>query len=156
MTRIITRVIDCWIFRRTSGGLRFLIMKRAPGRIYAGIHHCVHGKILPGERAWETALREMYEETGLKPVRFWVADVTSSFYEATEDRMNLVPVFAAEVETERVEIGNEHESYEWLSLEDAMEKVAWGNHQMALRAIARMMQEGFEARKWLEIKLNES
>lgn len=131
-------------------------MKRAPERIYAGIHHCVHGKILPGEMAWETALREMSEETGLAPIRFWVADFTSSFYEAAEDRMNLVPVFAAEVETELVKIGQEHESYNWLSLEDAVEKVSWDNHKRALRAIARMMQKGFEAKKWLEIQLNES
>jgi len=156
MTRIITRVIDCWIFRRTPDGLRFLIMKRASERIYAGIYHCVHGKILPGEMAWETALREMSEETGLSPVRFWVADFTSSFYEAAEDRMNLVPVFAAEVETELVKIGQEHESYDWLSLEDAVEQVSWENHKRALRAIARMMQKGFEAKKWLEIQLNES
>ncbi|MDK2975792.1 MAG: dihydroneopterin triphosphate diphosphatase [Candidatus Marinimicrobia bacterium] len=156
MTRIITRVIDCWIIRRTPQGLRFLIMKRAPGRIYAGIYHCVHGKILPGETAWKAALREMFEETGQKPVRFWVADFTSSFYEAGEDRMNLVPVFAAEVETEKVQMGPEHESYSWLSLEDAMEKVSWENHQKALNAIARMMQDGFVSKKWLEIQLHES
>jgi dATP pyrophosphohydrolase len=131
-------------------------MKRASERIYAGIYHCVHGKILPGEMAWETALREMSEETGLSPVRFWVADFTSSFYEAAEDRMNLVPVFAAEVEKELVKIGQEHESYDWLSLEDAVEQVSWENHKRALRAIARMMQKGFEAKKWLEIQLNES
>ncbi|MDD5582783.1 MAG: NUDIX domain-containing protein [Candidatus Marinimicrobia bacterium] len=156
MTQIITRVIDCWIFRQTPEGLRFLIMKRSRGRIYAGIYHCVHGKIKPGEKAWEAALREMKEETGLKPIRFWVADFTSSFYEPEEDQMNLVPVFAAEVDTQGLHLGIEHEHSLWLSEEDAVEKVAWWNHKQAIRAISRMMKNEFTAKKWLEIILYES
>ncbi len=156
MTHVITRVIDCWVFRRSAEGLLFLIMKRAPERIYEGIYHCVHGKIRPGEAAWQAALREMEEETELRPVRLWIADGISAFYEAKEDRMNLVPVFAAEVTSETVIQGNEHSGYEWLPLQEAVNRVAWQNHKNSLMSIARMMTEDFEEKKWLEISLGES
>ncbi len=130
-------------------------MKRAPERLYAGIYHCVHGKIREGETAWQAALREMKEETGLKPSRFWVLDGTSSFYEAREDRMNIVPVFAAEVKTDKIIFGKEHCSYEWLPVEEAVEKVAWENHKKSLQILHRMMSEGFKDKKWLEISLND-
>jgi len=132
-----------------------LIMKRAPERLYAGIYHCVHGKIHAGETAWQAALREMKEETGLKPSCFWVLDGTSSFYEAEEDRMNIVPVFAAEVQTEEIIPGEEHCSYEWLSLDKAVKRVAWENHRKALQSLSRMMSEGFAEKKWLEISLDD-
>jgi dihydroneopterin triphosphate diphosphatase len=133
-----------------------LIMKRAPERVYAGIYHCVHGKIRPGETAWQTALREMKEETGLEPVRFWVADSISAFYEAEEDRMNLVPVFAAEVNSENIVPGEEHSNYDWLSIGDAAKKVSWQNHKNSLLSVNRMMSDSFEEKKWLEISLDES
>lgn len=155
MTELIIRVIDCWIFRKSPDGLRFLIMKRASEKLYAGIYHCVHGKIQEGETAWQAAVREMREETGLKPSRFWVLDGTSSFYEAKEDRMNMVPVFAAEVETDIIRHSDEHCSVEWLSIEDAVNKVSWENHKKSLWTLFRMMSDEFKEKKWLEISLDE-
>lgn len=98
----------------------------------------------------------MKEETGLQPFRFWVADFTSAFYEATQDMMNLVPVFAAEVKTKWILTGEEHVNFEWLPEEKAVAKVAWGNHKNAIQAISRMMNDAFDEKKWLEIMLNES
>lgn len=155
MTELIIRVIDCWIFRKSPEGLRFLIMKRAGERLYAGIYHCVHGKIKEGETAWQAALREIKEETGLTPSRFWVLDGTSSFYEAKEDRMNIVPVFAAEVETDKIYLGDEHCSYEWLPIDGAVNKVAWENHKKSLQILYRMISDEFIEKKWLEIFLDE-
>ena len=156
MPQIAVRVIDCWVFRRHSETIEFLIMKRAPGRQYEDIWHCVHGKIIDGEKAWYTALRELKEETGFKANAMWTADTMSSFYEAEQDRVNLVPVFAVDVSGNGDPIlSEEHTEFAWLEVEDAINKVAWENHRMAIKQINYMMQgEDFPQKKWLEIKID--
>ena len=41
----------------------------------------------------EAAIRELREETSLRPLKVFIADQVSSFYEKHGDRLNLVPVF---------------------------------------------------------------
>lgn len=152
MPKIRVRVIDCWVFQRSGGSLRFLIMKRSSGRMYDGIWHCVHGKIREGEPAWQAARRELKEETGLIPVSMWTADTMSSFYEADSDRVNLVPVFAVEVEEGSCPVlSEEHSEYQWLDSDRASDMTAWKNHAEAIRTIDKMMREDFPQKKWLEI-----
>ncbi|HBD83024.1 MAG TPA: NUDIX hydrolase, partial [Dehalococcoidia bacterium] len=42
----------------------------------------ISGLIEPRETAWEAALREIKEETGLTPYRFYSADFVERFYES--------------------------------------------------------------------------
>ena len=69
MPEITCRVIDCHVFMMDGGTPKYLLMKRAPGVIYAGSWRMVGGKIEAGEKAYETAIRELSEETGLTPDR---------------------------------------------------------------------------------------
>ena len=152
MTKIVTRVIDCWVINRNFPELRFLIMKRNKGLQYEGIYHCVHGKIKKDESAWEAALRELKEETGLIPYEFFVTDFTSNFYEAKPDQFNLVPVFVANVKDVSVKLSKEHSEYNWLTYEEAIKKVAWENHRKAIEIINKMFTKDFPQKKWLKIK----
>jgi len=154
MTELSVRVIDCWVFRRIEKDIEFLIMRRSTGRLYDGIWHGVHGKIRSGEKAWEAALRELWEETGFRPRRMWVADGISQFYEAATDTMNLVPVFAVEVEAGQApRLSREHNEWAWLDLRSAQERVAWKNHEESLERIWRMTVPESEHLKWLEIEI---
>ncbi|MDA3872016.1 MAG: NUDIX domain-containing protein [Candidatus Marinimicrobia bacterium] len=153
MTKIVTRVIDCWVINRSFSELKFLIMKRNKGLQYEGIYHCVHGKIDENESAWAAALRELKEETGLIPDSFFVTDFTSNFYEAEPDRFNLVPVFVADVKSVSVKLSKEHSEYNWLTFEEAMQQVAWENHKKAIDIINKMFTTGFPQKKWLKIKI---
>ena len=153
MTEIVTRVIDCWVICKENDHIKYLIMKRAEDLLYDGIYHCVHGKINVGEKAWETAVRELYEETGLKPTQLWTADITSSFYEAPEDRFNLVPVFVALVDTQEINLSKEHDTFEWLTFSEARHRVTWNNHKLAIEGINRMFSSEFPHKKWLEVKI---
>lgn len=127
-------------------------MRRNIGLQYEGIFHCVHGKIEENEPAWQTALRELKEETGLVPKELFVADFTSNFYEAKEDRFNLVPVFVAVVEDREVRLSREHSEFEWLNYKEAKEKVAWENHRKAIEIINKMFTTEFPQKKWLEVR----
>ena len=92
MPNIEVRVIDAYVYRTISAGLLFLVLKRAKTKMYEHIWQGVAGKIEDGETSWEAATRELKEETGLAPLKIFVADHVSKFYETNGDRINLVPV----------------------------------------------------------------
>ena len=61
-------LVECWIYRQRLGGdPEFLLIRRAPGRIFAGLWQCVTGGLEPGERVPMAALREVGEEIGFGP-----------------------------------------------------------------------------------------
>ena len=80
MANIEVRVIDTYVYRTTSAGLLFLVLKRAKTKMYEHIWQGVAGKIEDGETSWEAATRELKEETGLAPLKIFVADHVSKFY----------------------------------------------------------------------------
>ena len=59
--------------------------------------------------AWQTALREIREETGLTVTRLFSADCNEQFYEAGRNTFTVVPVFVAYVDSSQaVNLNAEH------------------------------------------------
>ena len=114
MPKVVVRVIDAYVFNRKNKEIRFLLLKRAKTKIYEHLWQGVAGKIEAGETSWEAAIRELKEETGFEPVRIFVADHVSKFYEAHGDWVNMVPVFGIEVEDEEVKLSDEHCEFKWV------------------------------------------
>ena len=102
MAKMKTRVIDAYVYRKTTEGIKYLILKRAKTKIYEHLWQGVAGKIEKGEEAWEAAIRELKEETNLTPLTMFIADHISIFYEKHGDRINFVPVFGIEVKSDDV------------------------------------------------------
>ena len=75
--------------RRAEERYEVLLMKRTQS--LAGEWCQVAGKIEDGETAWQTVLRELSEETGLKPDAFYYADTCEQFYEADRDAITIAP-----------------------------------------------------------------
>ncbi len=135
MPEIVCRVIDCHVFYKKNSEPAYLLMKRSDGVLYAGSWRMVGGKIEAGEKAFEAGLRELKEETGLTPVRFWSVPYVNSFYEASKDRVNIIPVFAAEVDTRSVTLSAEHVEYRWVSYEEAGSLLPWPAQIEGLRIV---------------------
>ena len=55
MPKIVVRVIDAYVFRRTKNGIKFLLLKRAKTKIYEHLWQGVAGKIEKNESAIEAA-----------------------------------------------------------------------------------------------------
>jgi len=154
MTKSIIRVIDSYVFRQTETGIKFLLLKRNVNKIYEHLWQGVAGKIEAGEKAWETAIRELKEETGLSPKRMFVADHVSRFYEKHGDRINLVPVFGIEVDTAEITLSMEHSDYRWVDLEEALQLLIWRGQRTGIKVVHDMVASGDDRLRWSEVKID--
>lgn len=132
---IISTMIEAHIFRETENGIEFLLLKRAEKQIYPGLWQMVTGKIKANEKAYQTALREIKEETGLTPVQLWVAPTVNSFYEPKDEYICLLPVFAARVDSDVIKISDEHTEYKWVDKNTAQKLLAWEGQRKAVQII---------------------
>ena len=151
MPKVVVRVIDAYVFNRKSKEIRFLLLKRAKTKIYEHLWQGVAGKIEAGEAAWEAAIRELKEETGFEPVRIFVADHVSKFYEAHGDWVNMVPVFGIEVEDEEVLLSDEHCEFKWVDFNTAHQTLIWSGQKDGIAAIFNMLNSDDDRIKWSEI-----
>ena len=151
MPKVVVRVIDAYVFNRKNKGIRFLLLKRAKTKIYEHLWQGVAGKIEAGEAAWEAATRELKEETGFEPVRIFVADHVSKFYEAHGDWVNMVPVFGIEVEDEEVKLSDEHCEFKWVDFNTAHQTLIWSGQKDGIAAIFNMLNSDDDRIKWSEI-----
>ena len=151
---IISNLIEAHIFRETEDGIEFLLLKRSEGEIYPGVWQMVSGKIKDGEKAYETAVRELKEETGLTPEQIWVAPRVNSFYSHETDRICLVPVFAIKVNSdEDIQISNEHSDFRWCKADEAKTLLAWDGQRKALELIQEYFLNEKSFLKFVEISV---
>ena len=154
MADILVRVIDTYVFHHKEEGPRFLLLKRSKTKMYEHLWQGVAGKIKKGEKAWEAAIRELKEETGLEPVSMFVADHVSRFYEVYGNRVNLVIVFGIEVDQKEVKLSGEHCEYCWVDLETAKDILVWKGQKEGIAAVADMLNSKDDRIKWSEVDLN--
>lgn len=138
----IVRVFDCHVARATaSGGLEFLLLRRAAGRIYAGDWRMVGGKLEAGETAWQACLRELEEETALTPTRLFAVPYLNRFYEWQKDRVNEIPVFLALTSGVDPTLDGEHDGFAWLSPDAASTRLPWPGQRGGLAAAAALYDD---------------
>ena len=147
------RVVDCYVYFQKAKEVEFLLLKRNKNKLYEHLWQGVAGKIEKDEKAWETAVRELKEETGLAPKKMFVADHVSRFYEKYKDRMNLVPVFGIEVDSKDVTLSDEHIDYKWLDFEEAFDTLIWSGQKQGLKTVYNMLLKNDDRIRWTTIEL---
>jgi dATP pyrophosphohydrolase len=136
------RLVDVYPYRIGTGReVEYLLLRRAASIVYAGDWRMVGGKIERGETAWQAALRELEEETGLTPACLWVVPSVNSFYEWETDRVHQIPAFAAELDGDPV-LNHEHDAFVWLSAEDATGRLVWPEQRRLLRLVGSSLRDG--------------
>lgn len=115
--------------------MRVLIMKRV-GDPLDGEWFQVAGRLEDGETAWAAALRELDEETSLKPKSFYAAEVCEQFYSHEADAIMLMPVFVAFVdEAAQVVLNDEHSEFKWMSLMEAKATIPFPGQRRILAQV---------------------
>jgi 8-oxo-dGTP pyrophosphatase MutT (NUDIX family) len=152
MAEVASRIIEVCPFRIRGDGGEYLLIRRAPDDpLYPGIWQFVSGRVEAGEKAHEAALRELREETGAVPARFWVVPGVSSFYDPHRDAVNLVVLFAAQLEEAfQVRLSPEHSLLAWLPYTEARRRLVWPSQKDCLDIVQQYILGGEEAGTLLE------
>ena len=112
------------IFRKTQVGYKFLLLYH--GRNYWNFPK---GKIEAGENSWQSAVREVREETGLKSseLRFienFKAYERFTFRGRKENIFKVVILYLAETNQPCVTVSDEHEGYAWFTFSEAKKVIS--------------------------------
>lgn len=138
MSKVVSKYIELHIFKAKNQKLKFLLLKRSPDQVYPGIWQMVTGKIKKKENAFETAIRELKEETGLEIQELYSVPVVNSVYLVETDEICLIPVFACKVSDKSiVKISEEHSQFKWMTVSQAIKLLAWEGQKASVRLIER-------------------
>jgi dATP pyrophosphohydrolase len=126
-------VVAVYVIKVRDNQAKCLLLCRC-GKFLNGNWQMVTGKVHEEETATAGALRELFEETGLRPDRFYSADIIDSFYLPEIDRICHSPVFVAFIDQEQdVTLSPyEHSDYNWLSIEEALSLLEFSGQRAAL------------------------
>lgn len=139
MPKVITKRVEVHVYREAGDGYEYLLLKRSPDGKYPNLWQMVSGSIDDGEKSFETAVRELKEETQLDVEELYIFPRVSEFYDFfEEDTINLVPVFVAKVGNDEVVISDEHVEYKWVGFPEAykiLDRIQWKENSALLEKI---------------------
>jgi dihydroneopterin triphosphate diphosphatase len=144
MTELKVGVVDVYLVHRgAAGAWRVLVLQRAAeGTRCPLAWETVHGRIEPGERPEQAAVREVAEETGLPIARLYNV-TTQAFYLHGMGVVQMAVVFCAFVDAPAAPtLGPEHGRAEWLDLDAARARFAWPREREALGHIEHLFAGG--------------
>jgi dATP pyrophosphohydrolase len=143
VTAIRVSFVDTFALRGAGPALQVLVLRRGPHGRNPGSWETVHGTIESGETPVQASLRELREETGLVPERFYNLSRIEGFYQHKSDELVIIPAFAAFVSAEAQPLlSREHDAFVWLSPGDAARRFAWPRERRALEDVLSMVGSG--------------
>ncbi len=123
------------IFRKeTTDVLYLLIYKKAHGN-YKDIWDFPRGIIENNEKPEDVAKREIFEETGLKDLKFMrnFNESIKWFYKKEGKLVNKTATyFLAETKTEKVKLSEEHDDFKWCDYNEAKKLITFTNTKKVL------------------------
>jgi len=130
------------VLRFAGADAEVLLLRRASGA-FAGAWTFVMGGVEDGERATDTARRELLEETGLRATALFTAGELDAFYDPVRDRIVHVPFFVAHVDAGGVVLeAGVHDEHRWVTFAQAAELLEFASQRRVLDELHR----GFVAR----------
>lgn len=125
------------LYRRTAAGNLFLLLKYP-----AGHWDFAKGHVESGETAREAAIRELYEETGIKDAVFvngFRRRIKYTYRHGGRMRLKRVVFFLARTGTKEVRISEEHRAHMWCNYESSLSQVTFRNARYVLGSARRFM-----------------
>ena len=144
MPRLRSNIIAVYVLRPAQNGIELLMLQRPEGHRFAGAWQTVGGHIeeKQGETAWQAALRELDEETGLAAERWFRIDRPETFYNPENDTIYFVPAFAALVAAgAEPTISEEHQAWRWQPPKDAAATVDWAAMRDSILMVGKALSD---------------
>ena len=102
------------------------------------------GGVDTGESLIQTARRECFEESGLKPIKIKKYSISGKYFykKILSDRPNIIGqtyhLFSAQVKEGKVKMDKtEHSGFVWLPFKQAIKKLTWNNQKKCLKIVNR-------------------
>lgn len=143
MASVRVTLVDVYVVRHGGARLEVLLLRRAPGDRSPGSWEAVHGHLVAGELPVAGALRELREETGLRPERMYNLSRVESFYLHGSDEVAMIPAFVAWAPRDAaVRLSQEHDAAEWLLPSAALRRASWPRSRRAIADIDALFDGG--------------
>ena len=144
--------IEVYVFRRRARRVEFLCLRRGRVRFLPGVWQPVTGRRRPRESGLAAAAREVREETGLVPLRWWALEAPTIFYDAARDCVRTYPRFAAETGPgDTVRLSPEHTDWAFLTEAEAGRRYLWESQRRGLEDVKRQVLHGGPLAAALEV-----
>lgn len=155
MPAIVCSIIEVCIFSFENKEPRYLMLRRSKEeKLYPDAWQIVTGSIEAGETALQGAIRELEEETGFTPLKFWVVPHVNTFYTVRTDTVHHTVIFAAQVppRTDPV-LSEEHYQFGWYTIDAAKAMCVWPGQMIILQMVHDHIVGGRKAAPLSEIPL---
>jgi len=149
-------MVSCFVVRpgHKTGTHEFLQLRRAKDDFMGGAWSTVRGKIEEGEKAWEAALRELWEEASVTPIEFYQVDTVDIFYLHGDDTLWHCPGFCAIVDRDvTVKLNSEHDAFRWIDRSEADRSFMWPGERAQVVELCREILDDGPAKPYLRIGL---
>jgi dATP pyrophosphohydrolase len=144
MTSVRVSLVDVYVLRpAVAAPVDVLALRRSASGRCPGAWETVHGHIEGQEGPVRAAVRELREETGLEPLRFYNMSRVETFYRHQIDEVALIPVFGAVVdESVTVTLSDEHDRHLWITPDEAAARYTWPRERRAIHDVLHLIGSG--------------
>ncbi len=143
-----------FIVRPAGESHEFLLARRADGKYMGGTWQLISGGLEPNETAWQAAIREMREETGLKPAELYRLSNLTTFYRSDDDSLNTGIEFCAIVDADAaVSLDQENTDFEWMPRGQVKSALMWESDQRSFDEVCRVILEDGPSKPYQAIPL---
>lgn len=143
MPRIVSDIVDVYVFRRLNARVQFLLLQRRPDVALPHTWQSFHSQIRVGDTTLETVQRAVKELCGLNVSSVYSADYVNQFYDEGRDALVLAPVFAVNVSPQApIDLAHDFRDAAWFDRDEATARLAFSGQRWAVRHIDEIMGMG--------------
>ena len=143
MPRIVSDIVDVYVFRRLNARVQFLLLQRRPDVALPHTWQSFHSQIRVGDTTIETVQRAVRELCGLNVSAVYSADYVNQFYDEGRDALVLAPVFAVNVSPQApIDLAEDFRDAAWFDRDEATARLAFSGQRWAVRHIDEIMGMG--------------
>jgi 8-oxo-dGTP pyrophosphatase MutT (NUDIX family) len=144
--------IEVYLFRRRGRRVEFLCLKRSGKGRLPGVWQPVTGGLKRGEPVFAGAAREVREEIGVTPRRWWTLEDVDIYLHPETGRARVMAMFAAELRaSDRIRLSREHSAFEFRPAPGARRRYLWEGQRRGLESVRRQVLRGGSLAAALEI-----
>jgi len=154
---ISANIFDVWVFRRTTEGIRFLLLYtsqlKAARYFNGGRFWQIPSDFIGDREDIVDAIERCLTDFGLQLNSIWAGEHAYTIYNRRFKTMQIIGVYAAETAQESVKLDpEEHSEAGWYSLEECLKRVNFRGLKDGLRSVNEYVTGVVEPAKELQLK----